>query len=90
MAYQVDYKSSVERDLKKLDKPEVKRILTKLEHELRHDPNVGEPLKGEFAGLFRLRVGDYRVIYSKTQKGSLVLHIAHRKDVYRKKPARNI
>lgn len=84
MAYQVDYKSSVERDLRKLGKTEGRRILAKLERQLRQGPNAGEPLKGEFAGLFRLRIGGYRVIYSRTHKGSLVLRIAHRKDVYRK------
>jgi len=28
------------------------------------------PLKGEFKGLFRLRIGEYRVIYAKTDKES--------------------
>lgn len=83
MKYSVDYKSSVARDLKKLDKGEAKGILAKLERQLFHNPGAGEPLKGEFAGLFRLRIGNYRVIYSKTQKGSLVLRIAHRKEAYR-------
>jgi len=77
LAYTVEYKSSVARDLKKIDKSEVKRILAKIEHQLRYNPDAGEPLKGEFAGLCRLRVGDYRVIYSKIGKGSLVLRIAH-------------
>ena len=85
MAYSVDYKSSVARDIKKLDKSEIKRILNKLEQKLQRDPNVGEALKGAFAGLFRLRIGDYRAIYSKTRKGSLVLRIAHRKEAYRQK-----
>ena len=82
MAYTVEYKSSVARDLKKIDKAEVKHILAKLERQLRYNPDAGEPLKGEFASLFRLRVGDYRVIYAKIGKGSLVLRIAHRKKVY--------
>ena len=83
MAYQVEYKASVERDLRKIDKPEVKRVLAALEQKLRQNPDAGEPLKGELAGLFRLRVGDYRVIYARTKEGALVLRIAHRKDAYR-------
>ncbi|MBI4447235.1 MAG: type II toxin-antitoxin system RelE/ParE family toxin [Acidobacteria bacterium] len=39
-------------------------------------------MKGDFAGLFRLRVGDYRVIYARTDEGYLVLRIGHRRDVY--------
>ena len=84
MAFSVSYKKSVTRDLKNLDKSEAKRVIDKLERELRKDPDGGEQLKGKFAGLSRLRVGDYRVIYTRTKDGVLVLLIAHRKDVYRK------
>ena len=83
MVYNVDYKSSVSNDLKKFDKPNAKRILDKLEEKLKQDPDTGEALKGKFAGLFRLRIGSYRVIYSKTRKGALVTRIAHRKEAYR-------
>jgi mRNA interferase RelE/StbE len=84
LAFSVSYKKSVTRDLKNLDKSEAKRVIDKLERELRKDPDGGEQLKGKFAGLSRLRVGDYRVIYTRTKDGVLVLLIAHRKDVYRK------
>ena len=83
MAYVVEYKASVTRDLKKLSNKEVGRVLGKLEAELRRDPGARVPLKGEFAGLFRLRVGDYRIIYAKTDRGVLVLRIRHRKEAYR-------
>jgi len=84
LAYSVQYKKSVARDLKHLDKIEAKRILDRLEKELKKDPDAGEQLKGKFAGFSRLRVGDYRVVYTKTKEGVLVLLIAHRKDVYKK------
>lgn len=84
MAFKVSYKKSVVRDLKNLDRGEAKRVIDKLERELRKDPDAGEQLKGKFAGLSRLRVGDYRVIYTRTKDGVLVLLIAHRKDVYQK------
>ena len=71
------------KDLKKFDKPEAKRILDKLEEKLKQDPNVGKSLKGKFAGLFRLQIGSYRVIYSKTGEEILVSRIAHRKEAYR-------
>ena len=84
MAYSIQYKRSVVRDLKNLDKTEAKRIIDKLERELKKDPDSGEQLKGKFSGLSRLRVGDYRVIYTRTKDGVLVLLISHRKDVYQK------
>jgi len=55
-----------------------------LEAELAAGGKGGEPLRGEFQGLWRLRVGDYRIIYVRTDEGFLVLRIAHRREVYRK------
>ena len=83
MASKVSYKSSVEHDFKKLDKPVANRLLSKLERVLSSDPNAGEPLRGEFRGLFKYRVGDYRVIYAKIPGGVLVLRIRHRRESYR-------
>ena len=60
------------------------RILNRLERNLSANPNAGIPLTGEFHGLFKYRVGDYRVIYAKTPEGVLVVRIGHRKDVYRR------
>ena len=60
-----------------------RRILTKIEKALRAEGKSGRALTGEFAGLFRLRVKDYRVIYARTTEGYLVLRIGHREDVYR-------
>ena len=79
----VVYKASVAGDLKKIDKTQARRLLTKLEATLGKSPRAGEPLKREFHGLFKYRIGDYRVIYANTPEGILVLRIAHRKEVYR-------
>ena len=83
MASSIFYKASVERDLRKLDRPVESRLLSKLEHTLSADPDAGEPLSGEFQGLFKLRVGDYRVIYAKAAEGVLVVRIRHSKNAYR-------
>ena len=83
MASRITYKDSVVGDLRRLDKPTARRVLEKLERALSAHPDAGAPLSGEFRGLFRYRVGDYRVVYTKTSDGVLVLRIRHRKDVYR-------
>lgn len=79
----VFYKASVERDLKKLDRAMAARLLAKLERTFAVHPDAGQPLRGEFQGLFRYRVGDYRIVYTKVPDGVLVLRIGHRREVYR-------
>ena len=83
MAYKVEYKSSITRDLKKLDKQVALQIIDQLEATLLEDPNSGVPLTGQFKGLFKLRIGDYRAIYTKKKDGVLVLRIGHHNKVYR-------
>jgi mRNA interferase RelE/StbE len=75
----------VKRDLKRLDKQTVKKILDEIENELVSDPAQGKELSGEFAGLLSYRMGNYRVIYSIIRDSVLVLRIGHRKEVYRRK-----
>jgi len=81
LACNIVYKKSVYRDLKKLAKTEVKRILDHIEGELARQPEANPVLKGQFAGLRRCRVGDYRVIYALMGIDILILRIGHRKDV---------
>ena len=83
MAYNIVYKKSVYRDLKKLSKPEAKRILDLIEKELIKQPESNRVLKGQFAGLRKYRVGDYRVIYALLGLDILILRIGNRKDVYK-------
>ena len=83
MAYNVVYKKSVHRDLKKLSKAEAGRILDQIEQELTKKPESFPVLKGQFAGLRKYRIGDYRVIYALVGTDILVLRIGNRRDVYK-------
>lgn len=83
MAYKVVYKKSVHRDLKKLSRAEAGRILDVVDKQLSKKPESNPALKGQFAGLRRFRVGDYRVVYALLGNDILVLRIAHRRDVYK-------
>jgi mRNA interferase RelE/StbE len=80
----VEYKASVAGDLAEIEASTARRIVNKIERALRAEGKSGKALTGEFAGLFRLRVKDYRVIYARTTEGFLVLRIGHREAVYRK------
>ena len=83
MAYNVVYKKSVHRDLKKLSKAEVSRIIDQIEQELTKKPESYPVLKGRFAGLRNYRIGEYMVIYALVGTDILVLRIGNRRDVYK-------
>lgn len=85
MAFNIVYKKSVHRDLKKLSKSEADRILDQIEKELSKKPESNPVLKGQFAGLRKFRVGEYRVIYALLRTDVLILRIGHRKSVYKKR-----
>jgi mRNA interferase RelE/StbE len=84
LVYNVTYKKSVQRDLKHLSKSEAKRILDQIEQELIMDPESNPVLKGQFTGLRKFRVGDYRVIYLLLGIEIRILRIGHRRDVYKR------
>ncbi len=83
MPYNIVYKKSVHRDLKKIKKTEAIKIIDQLEKDLSNKPDSYPVLKGQFTGLREYRVGDYRVIYAIIEKNVLVLRIGYRRNIYR-------
>ena len=73
--------------MKKLDKTAAKRITSKLRQvsQLDDPRSIGKALVGNFAGLWRYRVGDYRIICDIEDEILLVLvvDVAHRNKIYR-------
>ncbi len=82
--YRIEYAVGVARDLKNLSRPVKLRALEVVERVLAADPRSGRPLTGPYKGLWKYRLGDYRIIYSIEQARLtvFVLRIRHRKDVY--------
>ena len=83
--FEVQFKKSVEKDLRKFPKADQKRVLEQIGKILAKDPYLGKALSGEFKGLYRWRTGRFRVIYEvhKDVLIILILKIGHRNDVYR-------
>ena len=82
--YSVEFRPAALRALRKLDPDKSERIrkaLVLLSHDPR--PPASVPMKGRDG--YRLRIGDYRVIYAIEDDRLVVLVIAlgHRRDVYR-------
>lgn len=84
MKYEVKLNPAAQKQLKKLDKQQVKRILARI-YALGTDPfpRGVQQLRGYKA--YRIRVGSYRVLYEIHDKQLLVhvIRIGHRKDVYK-------
>jgi mRNA interferase RelE/StbE len=86
LAYDIVWHEKVKSDLASLTKEEALRVIASVKDRLVRDPSVlGKPLKGILKGLFRYRVGPYRVIYAidHAEHRVIVLHVKHRKDAYR-------
>ena len=84
MIFSVQIKGSAAKSLRRIPRADRLRLIEAIDI-LRQSPNSGGTLKGEFAGLRRIRVGSYRVVYEVIDRELLVLviRIGHRKNVYR-------
>ena len=84
MSYTLKIDDKVIKDLKKIDKTWQKRILSKMKTTLIEDPYSGKKLVGNLSPFWRLRVGDYRVIYAIEEEIVTVevVKVRHRKEVY--------
>lgn len=85
MAYEVSLSHKAARQFSKLTRDVQRRICPKIDG-LSDDPRPAgcEKLEGS-SGAYRIRVGDYRIVYSidDSKEAVLVTRIAHRRDVYR-------
>ncbi|MBZ5572384.1 MAG: type II toxin-antitoxin system RelE/ParE family toxin [Acidobacteriia bacterium] len=85
MAYAIQFKPAALRQLEKLPRPIQNRIAARIEA-LRDDPfPAGCKKLSGLPDTWRVRAGDYRVIYQVQQRILLilVLTVGHRRDVYR-------
>jgi mRNA interferase RelE/StbE len=88
LAWTVNFEPRALGEIKNLDRAAQRRIVRFLQERIagRHDPRaLGKALTGDMVGLWRYRVGDYRVVCRIADEESrvLVLRIGHRKDIYR-------
>jgi addiction module RelE/StbE family toxin len=85
LSYRIEYLESVVReDIPKLSKDARSRIRKAIEGKLASHPvEFGRPMRYSFKGARRLRVEDWRVVYTiEPPDVVLIVKIGHRKDVY--------
>jgi mRNA interferase RelE/StbE len=84
MSYALAFKPSAEKELRNLPRDVIARIVPAVRN-LALDPRPNGCLKLSGSQSWRLRIGDFRVIYDidDASRKVDVLHIGHRRDVYR-------
>lgn len=83
--YEVEFRPRAAQEFEKLDEVIAGRVLKKLRWLAENLESIKpEPLSGPFSGLFKLRVGDYRVIYQANREKRVltVLLVGHRREIY--------
>ena len=76
------------KEIARIDRESQKRIMSFLKERIEPAESVhmhGKPLAGTMSGLWRYRVGNYRLIClaDETKKEITVLKVGHRKEIYR-------
>lgn len=87
MAWTIEIGTFAEKQLRKLDRPVQKRLINWLDDRIngcKNPRHFGEQLRGDLAGLWRYRVGDYRIICEIQEEKLVVLALAigHRREIY--------
>jgi mRNA interferase RelE/StbE len=86
MTYKIIFSQAADKSFAKLDKSVKRRIFTFLEERVKPNPDLlKQALQGSKRGLWKYRVGDYRIIcdIKKHQLIVLVIDIGHRSEVYK-------
>ena len=85
LTYSITFTRSARKELQKLEKNTAERIFAKIESLLLEPrPSGCKKLKGQNS-LWRIRIGDYRIVYSINDNDRIVdiTIIRHRNDVYK-------
>ena len=84
-SYTYQFTSTARKQLKRLDKKTQRRIVGKLDYFCDENPLLFAKRLTDFRlGGYRLRIGDYRVIFDLDKKYEmLILAVGHRREIYK-------
>ena len=82
----VEWSEKAVKDLEKIDELIARRIVRKISwFDANFDRFTPEPLSGVLKGMYKLRIGDWRVIYTVNDQVAVIQFVGHRRDVYENK-----
>ena len=79
--YTLEWKEHALQNIKRLESSLARRILKKID-ELSENPFSKDIKKLKGSADFRLRIGDYRIIFSIEKNNIQILKVGHRKNIY--------
>lgn len=85
VSFRIKYRKSFEKEIRRIPQEYADRIALLIDSLAQNPFTVGsKKLKG--GDLYRIRVGDYRIVYTVDEKNQMVVieRVRHRKEVYRK------
>ena len=82
--FEISYHPDVhKKDLPRISSDIKQKFRLAIEEKLARAPQeFGTPLRHTLKGYWKLRVGDYRIIYKIESKRVIILRIGHRREVY--------
>ena len=82
--YRIELRRKVQRDLDRLPKADFETVINAIK-DLANSPRPRGMEKIKTTGLWRIRQGDYRIVYSidDNQKLVIILRVGHRREIYR-------
>jgi mRNA interferase RelE/StbE len=81
--YGIEWLDEAKADVRALDRPIAMRLFEGILHFARTGSGDVNALHGEMAGTFRLRVGDYRVLFTLEENTMRIFGVRHRSEAYR-------
>ena len=83
--HNVEWTENALEYLDRRDKPVARRIMSKIEWFSEHFDNIiPQPLSGDLAGVYKFRIGDYRVIYMIEDESISIQAAGHKRDIYKR------
>ena len=83
MSFTVIFHPDAAKDIARLNTDLKQRIKTDITERLMTEPALyGKPLRATLKGYWKLRVGDYRMVFSVNGSEIIVFAVCHRKEVY--------
>jgi mRNA interferase RelE/StbE len=80
----IRFRPNVPAEIRAIDQPAAMQVLGTLHLYAEAGEGNVKPLNGEFEGLLRLRVGNYRLFFEETADEVIVHRVRDRKEAYRR------